>query len=69
MAQRRDYNIMVKKDDKFYVGYCIEIPQAKGQGSTKSEAIDNTKKAIKLCLSYLADRKRKSSSKLVTVSV
>jgi len=69
MVQRRDYNIMVKKDGKFYVGYCIEIPQAKGQGNTKSEAINDTKKAIKLCLSYLADKKRKSSSKLVTVSV
>lgn len=69
MVQRRDYNIMVKKDGKFYVGYCIEIPQAKGQGNTESEAITDTKKAIKLCLSYLADKKRKSASKLVTVSV
>ena len=69
MAQRRDYSTMVKKDGKFYVGYCIEIPQARGQGNTKSEAINDTKEAIKLCLSYLADKKRKSSSKLVTVSV
>ncbi len=69
MTQRRDYSIIVKKDGKFYVGYCIEIPQARGQGKTKSEAINDTKQAIKLCLSYLANKKRKSSSKLVTVSV
>jgi len=25
VAQRRGYNIMVKKDGKFYVGYCIEF--------------------------------------------
>lgn len=59
----------LEKDRKFYVGYCIEIPQDRGQGNTKSEAINDTKQAIRLCLSYLADKKRKSSSKLVTVSV
>jgi predicted RNase H-like HicB family nuclease len=69
MALRRDYNILVKKDGKFYVGYCLEIPQARGQGNTKAEAVSDTKEAIKLCLSYLKDKKRKSSSKLVTVSV
>ncbi|MFZ1077948.1 MAG: type II toxin-antitoxin system HicB family antitoxin [Nitrosotalea sp.] len=68
MAQRRDYNMIIKKDGKFYVGYCLEIPQARGQGNTKSEAIKDTKEAIKLCLSYLEDKKRKSSN-LVTVSV
>jgi len=57
MAQRRDYSIMVKKDGKFYVGYCIENPQARGQGNTKSEAINDTKEAIKLCMSYLAEKK------------
>lgn len=67
MAQKRDYNIMLKKDGKFYVGYCLEIPQARGQGNTKAEAIEDTKQAIKLCKSYLEDKKR--SAKLVTVSV
>lgn len=58
MAQRRDYNIMVKKDGKFYVGYCIEIPQAKGQGNTKSDAIVDTKRAIKLCLTWQIKKKK-----------
>ncbi|MGI0045624.1 MAG: type II toxin-antitoxin system HicB family antitoxin [Nitrosotalea sp.] len=69
MAQRRDYNIVIKKDGKFYVGYCLEIPQARGQGNTKAETIKDTKESIKLCLSYLEDKKRKSSSNLVTVPV
>lgn len=68
MALRRDYSIVIKKDGKFYVGYCLEIPQARGQGNTKAQAVSDTKDAIKLCLSYLED-KRKSSSNLVTVSV
>lgn len=69
MAEKRDYNIIIKKDGKFYVGYCLEIPQARGQGDTKTEAIEDTKKAIKLCKSYLEDKKRRAASKVVTVSV
>lgn len=69
MTEKRDYNIIIKKDGKFYVGYCLEIPQARGQGNTKAEAIQDTKQAIKLCKSYLEDKKKKESSKLVTVSV
>lgn len=69
MAERRDYSIIIKKDGKFYVGYCLEIPQARGQGNTKAEAILDTKQAIKLCKSYLEGKKRSSASKLVTVSV
>lgn len=67
MSEKRDYNILLKKDGKFYVGQCLEIPQARGQGDTKAEAIDDTKKAIKICKSYLESKK--SSSNLVTVSV
>ncbi|MGQ0796237.1 MAG: type II toxin-antitoxin system HicB family antitoxin [Nitrosopumilaceae archaeon] len=69
MAEKRDYNIIIKKDDKFYVGYCLEIPQARGQGNTKAQAILDTKQAIKLCRSYLEGKKKSSASKLVTVSV
>lgn len=69
MSEKRDYNILIKKDGKFYVGQCIEIPQARGQGNTKAEAIEDTKKAIRLCKSYLESKKKLSSSKLVTVSV
>jgi predicted RNase H-like HicB family nuclease len=69
VAERRDYNIVIKKDGEFYVGYCLEIPQARGQGNTKAEAIQDTKQSIKLCKSYLEGKKKISASKLVTVSV
>ncbi len=65
---KRQYNIAVKKDGKFYVGYCLEIPQARGQGNTKAEAIKDTKRAIKLCRAFLEDEK-KNAAGLVTVSV
>ncbi|MGI0012880.1 MAG: type II toxin-antitoxin system HicB family antitoxin [Nitrososphaera sp.] len=68
MAGKKAYSIAIKKDGKFYVGYCLEIPQARGQGSTKAEAIKDTKRAIKLCRAYL-DAKKKNTSGLVTVSL
>jgi predicted RNase H-like HicB family nuclease len=60
MAEKSEYSIAVKKDGKFYVGYCLEIPQARGQGDTKAEAIKDTKRAIKLCRAYLEDKKNAS---------
>jgi len=71
VQKKQDYNIIIKKDGKFYTGYCLEIPQARGQGDTKSEAIEDTKKAIKLCRSYLQKKMKsvESSSKVITVSV
>ncbi len=69
MSKKKDCNILVKKDGEFYVGYCLEITQARGQGGTKQEAIIDTKKAIKLCKSYLEDKKKNLASKLVTVSL
>jgi predicted RNase H-like HicB family nuclease len=67
MSEKRDYSILLKKDGKFFVGQCLEIPQARGQGNTKAEAIEDTKNAIKTCKSYLENKKK--LSKLVTVSI
>lgn len=69
MWQKNVYNIMVKKDGKFYAGYCLEIPQAKGQGNTRDEAIEDTKKAIILCISYLEDKRNDPELDLITVSI
>jgi len=68
VTKRREYSIVIKKDGKFYVGYCLEIPQARGQGNTKADAIMDTKRAIKLCRAYL-ENKKKTVSGLVTVSI
>ena len=67
MSEKKDYNIILKKDGKFYVGQCHEIPQARGHGNTKIEAIDDTKKAIKTCRTYLESKKK--PTKPITVSV
>jgi predicted RNase H-like HicB family nuclease len=67
MSEKRDYSILLKKDGTFYMGQCLEIPQARGQGNTKKEAIDDTKKAIKICKLYLESKKKLSN--LVTVSI
>ncbi len=69
MQEKENYNIMVNKDGKFYTGYCLEIPQAKGQGKTRDDAIEDTKKAIILCKSYLEDKKKDPKLDLITVSV
>jgi len=69
MSRKEDYNILIKKDGQFYTGYCLEIPQARGQGNTKQEAITDTKKAIQLCKSYLKNQKKSMASKLITVSL
>lgn len=68
-VEKRDYTILIKKDGKFFVGYCIEIPQARGQGYTRDEAILDTKKAIRICRSYLVKKMKSHPSKAVTVSV
>lgn len=58
MAGEQAYNIAVKSDGKFYLGYCLEIPKARGQENTKEAAVENTKRAIKLCRNYLEVKKR-----------
>ena len=67
MTDKKEYSIIVKKDGKFYVGYCLEIPQARGQGNTKADAIKDTKDSIKLCKSYLESKKK--TVNVVTVSI
>lgn len=68
MAGEREYNIAVKKDVKFYVGYCLEIPKARGHGNTREAAVEDTKRAIKLCRNFLEVKKRNKKG-LVTDKV
>ncbi|MEM2161069.1 MAG: type II toxin-antitoxin system HicB family antitoxin [Candidatus Nitrosotenuis sp.] len=64
---KKEYNIAIKKDGKFYTGYCLEIPQAHGQGNTRKEAIEDTKEAIKICKSYLESKKK--AANVITVTI
>jgi predicted RNase H-like HicB family nuclease len=45
------FNIAIDRDeDGIWVAECISIPGCVSQGKTKSEAIENVKEAIQLCL-------------------
>ena len=44
------FNAIYEEDEKFYIGYCPEVPGANGQGTTIEECRESLKEAIKLIL-------------------
>ena len=44
-----------EKGDKYYIGYCIEISGANGQGTTLEECRESLKDAIELILELRAE--------------
>ena len=44
------FTAIYEKGDKFYIGYCPEVPGANGQGETVEECRESLKEAIKLIL-------------------
>lgn len=48
------FTAIFEKGEKYYIGYCIEIPEANGQGRTIEECKQNLIEAIKL---VIEDRK------------
>ncbi len=44
------FNAIYERGDKYYIGYCPEIPGANGQGTTIAECRESLKEAIKLIL-------------------
>lgn len=47
---RNEFTAVYEKDDGWYIGYCLEIPGANGQGKTKQECEGNLAEAIELIL-------------------
>lgn len=45
-----NFTAIYEKGDKFYIGYCPEVPGANGQGETVEECRESLKEAIKLIL-------------------
>jgi predicted RNase H-like HicB family nuclease len=45
-----------RDEDGMWVSQCPSIPGCVSQGRTKSEAVKNIKKAIKVCLEVRAER-------------
>lgn len=51
------FNITIERDeDGFWVVECPSIPGCVSQGETKTEAVENIKDAIKVCLEVRAEK-------------
>ncbi|MEW6201060.1 MAG: type II toxin-antitoxin system HicB family antitoxin [bacterium] len=44
------FTAIYEKGEKYYIGYCPEVPGANGQGETLRECRESLKEAIKLIL-------------------
>jgi predicted RNase H-like HicB family nuclease len=44
------FTAIYEKGDKNYIGYCLEVPGANGQGETLEECRESLREAIKLIL-------------------
>jgi len=44
------FTAIYEKGDKYYIGYCLEVPGANGQGETLEECRESLREAIKLVL-------------------
>jgi predicted RNase H-like HicB family nuclease len=45
-----NFTAIFEKGEKFYIGYCPEVPGANGQGESLDACRENLKEAIKLVL-------------------
>ena len=47
---RHEFTVIIEKGDQFYIGYCLEVPSANGQGANVEECRENLGEAIRLIL-------------------
>ena len=47
---RNEFTAIIEQDEEWYIGYCLEIPGANGQGKTIEECKINLAEAISLIL-------------------
>ena len=47
---RNEFSAIVEKDGDWYVGYCLEVPGANGQGRTVEECKQSLAEAVALIL-------------------
>lgn len=50
MSTPTQFTAIYEKGEKYYIGYCPEVPGANGQGETIEECRESLKEAIKLIL-------------------
>lgn len=52
-----NYTVTIRKaPDGYYIAGCPFIPEARAQGKTYAECLDNIKEVIGLCLEYRKER-------------
>ena len=49
------FHLIFEKGEKYYIGYCPEVPGANGQGKTKEDCRQNLLEAIDLILETRAE--------------
>ena len=49
------FHTVFEKGEKYYIGYCLEVPGANGQGETLEECRNNLREAIELILEKRAE--------------
>ena len=56
-----EYTIIIEKNPEsgWYVGQCMQLPEAISQGETPAEHMDNMKDAIELVVEYKKDDMKK----------
>lgn len=49
---RNRYTAIIQRDEKWFVAFCPEVPEANGQGKTRAECLESLCAAIELVLEY-----------------
>jgi predicted RNase H-like HicB family nuclease len=47
---RHEFTAIIERDEKWFVGFCPEVPGANGQGLTREECLQNLAEAVSLIL-------------------
>lgn len=47
---RHEFTAIIERDEKWFVGFCPEVPGANGQGLTQEECLQNLTEAVALIL-------------------
>lgn len=60
---RNRYTALVKREGKWFIAYCPEVPEANGQGKTRAESLENLASAIELVLDYKREQACEQASR------
>lgn len=50
MLTHNEFTAVIEKEGKWFIGYCLEVPGANGQGKTKDECLKSLEQAVELIL-------------------